>query len=412
MTIQPPSQQALSLKPQDVLNQAFALPNGVNVPNRLIKASTEELLATSQGGISDDLIRLYTIWGKLGAGLILSGNIFVSKEGRCRKGNGYISQDPEFMRDFKRLAAVGRAGGSKFLVQINHTGRQALKSSGAEAVAPSAIAVKGYGPLIKKPRELRDNEIESIIEDFVQSALTVQEAGFDGVQIHSAHGYLSSQFLSPLSNRREDRWGGALENRARFLLTVVEKVKKAVKDDFIVCVKLNSADFQRGGFSEDDSIKVASWLDDLGIDFLEISGGSYEEPAMMGLASTRSREAYFLDFAEKLRKNFKRPLLVTGGFRSAAGMASAINDGHTDLIGLARPFLVEANVVKTILQDGGRIDAASWTDRIGNKRLDAILQSVWYKREIRYAARNGRPIGPKANLYLALAIELPKLLLE
>ena len=395
-----------------LLSDSFQLKPEVTLQNRLVKASTEELLADSKGNITGDLIRLYEAWGKKSPGMILTGNIFVSPEAVCRKGNGYISEDTAFKRDFKELARAASAGGAKAIVQINHAGRQALKSSFGEAVGPSDIGVKGFGPLMKKPRSLAEPEIEAIINDFVRSAKVVEECGFAGVQIHSAHGYLLSQFLSPLVNKRQDKWGGSLENRSRLLLSIVKAVKEATSENFIVCVKLNSADFQRGGFDESESMEVAKKLEELAIDFLEISGGSYEEPAMMGTASTQKREAYFLKFAEQLRLKVKTKLLVTGGFRSAAGMNQALVDGHCDLIGVARPFLVEKDFVKKILEEKSTIDSNTWTDRVGNRKLDAILQSVWYKRQIRRTAKFGEPHGPRLNPYLTLAVELPILLWE
>ncbi|MEM6914342.1 MAG: NADH:flavin oxidoreductase, partial [Pseudomonadota bacterium] len=223
-------------------------------------------------------------------------------------------------------------------------------------LAPSAIALGLPGGTFGKPREMTTADVDDVIDRFVHAAKIAAETGFSGVQIHSAHGYLLSAFLNPLANQRTDQYGGALENRARALLTIVERIKASAPEGFIVSVKLNSSDFQKGGLTTDDSLTICEWLAERGVDLLEISGGNYEQPAMMDLSgleqryeegkreSTKSREAYFLTFAEAVRQRSQLPLMVTGGFRTKKGMEDALASGATDLIGVARPLCVHPDM--------------------------------------------------------------------
>lgn len=229
--------------------------------------------------------------------------------GQCRGQNepGVVVIETE--RDLERLkewAAVGKQYGMVQLIQLSHPGRQCPKGLNKETVAPSAVPFSpALATMFGTPRALTHEEILDIIKRFATAARICEKAGFEGVQLHGAHGYLISQFLSPLTNKRTDQWGGSIENRTRFLLEVYKAVREATSDNFIISVKLNSADFQRGGISEEDVISVFKAVDEAGIDLIEISGGTYEAPAMAGAkadkrkASTIAREAYFLDFAEK-----------------------------------------------------------------------------------------------------------------
>jgi len=199
---------------------------------------------------------------------------------------------------------------------------------------------------------MTEEDIEAVITGFARCAKVVIEAGFTGVQLHAAHGYLLSQFLSPRSNQRQDQWGGSLENRARLLLASVSRVRAAVGPGIPISVKLNSADFQRGGFDFDESVQVARWLQAASVDLIEISGGTYEQPRLLNLdgmepveeqsvaASTRAREAYFVDFAEAMHKEVSIPLMVTGGLRRLDAMNTALESGAADMIGIGRPMCV------------------------------------------------------------------------
>jgi len=258
---------------------------------------------------------------------------------------------------------------------------------------------QGLGHLFKTPRALTEVEIREIVGRFATSACLAREAGFAGVQIHAAHGYLISQFLSPHHNRREDDWGGDPARRSRFLLEVYRAIRAAVGSDFPVGIKLNSADFLRGGFSEEASMAVVDAIAAEGIDVIEISGGTYESPAMVGhrvKESTMKREAYFLEYAEKVRKRVETPLVVTGGFRSGPAMLEALNSGATDLIGLGRPLAVEPDLPKRLMADPtGRIELPRPTT--GFKFVDrmVILDLSWWELQLR---RMGRGMEPKADL--------------
>ncbi|MGW0249511.1 nitroreductase family deazaflavin-dependent oxidoreductase [Nocardia goodfellowii] len=326
------------------LSDPLPLACGQALPNRIMKAALSEGLANSDLAPDERLERLYRRWGGGGYGLIVTGNVMVDSRHLGEPGNVAI-EDERHLEALTRWAKAGKEGGTPVWVQLNHPGRQANPIvTRHRPVAPSAVALTIPG--LPAPRALTEDEIYEIIRRFGTAARVAQAAGFDGVQIHGAHGYLVSQFLSPHSNQRTDAWGGDAQRRARFVLEVVESVRAQVSPGFALGIKLNSADFQRGGFTEDESRQVIAQLAAASVDLIEISGGSYESPAMVGrprtaAASTRAREAYFLDYAETARRVAgSTPLAVTGGFRTEAGMAEAIGAGRCDVIGLGRPTAV------------------------------------------------------------------------
>lgn len=327
------------------------LPNGQTLKNRLIKGAMTEGLADSRGRPTPALIRLYERWADGGTGLLLTGNIQIDGKHLERAGNVVIDRVPDAATAalLAQFARAGQRGGTRNWAQISHAGRQTPFNINAHPKAPSVVKLKPpKGMKMGDPEALTESEIGGIIEQFVIAARACRAAGFDGVQIHAAHGYLLSQFLSPKSNQRTDQWGGVLENRARLLLDIARAIEPLTSARFGLAVKLNSADFQRGGFELDDSVTVARWLDEIGIDFLEISGGNYEAPEMVGFAedtgqgtqkSTHAREAYFLEFAPRIAPALTRTkLLVTGGFRTKAAMNAALNEDQVDLIGIGRPL--------------------------------------------------------------------------
>ena len=299
-----------------MLNQPLTLPCGAVVPNRMCKAAMTEGLAHPDGTASAELERLYGIWSDGGSGILLSGNIQVDGDHLERPGNVIVDSalSDDAFAALQRMAAAGTRNGNHLWAQISHAGRQTQKIVNPAPKAPSAVRLRLPQSQFGEPVALTAEEIESIVERFVNCAVTCKEAGFTGVQFHSAHGYLLSQFLSPLTNQREDEWGGTLENRARALIAIVTKAREALGADFPISVKLNSADFQKGGFDFDDSLTVAKWLADAGVDLLEISGGTYEQPRLLNLdgvepieeqslaRSTLAREAYFVDFAKAMRE--------------------------------------------------------------------------------------------------------------
>jgi 2,4-dienoyl-CoA reductase-like NADH-dependent reductase (Old Yellow Enzyme family) len=318
-----------------------------------MKAALSESLATGDGVPDAKLNNLYTRWAHGGYGLVVTGNVMVDRRHMGEPGNVVVESD-EHREALTRWAKTTKDGGSAIWMQLNHPGRQANPIMSLEgAVAPSAIGVDLPG--VPAPRALAEDEIHSIIERFAVAAVVAESSGFDGVQVHAAHGYLVSQFLSPLSNTRTDDWGGSVEHRARFAIEIVRRIRQKVSPSFAVGIKLNSADFQRGGFSEDESRTVVRLLADESLDLIEVSGGSYESPAMIGRpaslpSSTRKREAYFLEYAETVRTIAPHiPIAVTGGFRSRAAMVEAVSTGACDVVGLGRPATAHPDAANQIL---------------------------------------------------------------
>jgi len=343
------------------LFEPLTLPNGSVVPNRICKAAMEENLAVQPGQYPGErLFNLYRQWADGGAGMILSGNVMVDPSALTGPG-GVILQKGTDLAPFRKWAELGKAGGGQFWLQISHPGRQLYKSMGETAVSPSGVELNlgKFSSLFAPVRALQVDEISAIIMRFADTAEAAEQAGFDGVQIHGAHGYLVSQFLSPLTNQREDEWGGGLENRARFLMEIVSAVRSRVGAGFGVGIKLNSADFQRGGFAFEDARQVVERLDGKGIDFVELSGGSYESPAMQGnpqdedsaaQTSSEKREAYFVDFARDIAKVASMPIMVTGGITKMELAEEALKDDEhgfgVAILGIARAFAVDPALPK------------------------------------------------------------------
>ena len=317
-----------------------------------------EGLADANDNATERHETLYGRWSDGGAGMLLTGNVMVDRRYLERPGNVVV--DGNGGRDaLRRWASAGTRAGNHLWMQISHPGRQCTRMSSSNPVSPSSEKLQGMMGLMAPPRAMETWEIDDAIVRFARVARTAKDAGFTGVQLHLAHGYLASQFLSPRSNRRTDQWGGSLENRARFSLEIYKAVRDAVGPDFPVAAKLNSADFQKGGFSKEESTQVASWLADLGLDLLEISGGTYEQMALFGdkgesdeakAQSTRRREAYFLEYARDMRAAVKgMPLMVTGGFRTPELMREVVEAGEVDVIGVSRPLCVGPDLPAQIL---------------------------------------------------------------
>jgi len=346
-----------------MIEASLTLPCGAQIPNRLCKAAMTEGLASPQGEPTEALERLYGIWSDGGAGLLLSGNVQIDGDHLERPGNVIIDREPSeaMQRALARWAAAGTRSGNHFWAQISHAGRQCQKIVNPQPKAPSAVKLGLPGGQFGEPQPMTEEDIESVITGFARCAKVVIDAGFTGVQLHAAHGYLLSQFLSPRSNQRQDQWGGSLENRARLLLASVSRVRAAVGPSIPISVKLNSADFQRGGFDFDESLQVAKWLEEASVDLIEISGGTYEQPRLLNLdgmepveeqsvaASTRAREAYFVDFAEAMHKEVSIPLMVTGGLRRLDAMSLALESGAADMIGIGRPMCVMTDAPAQLL---------------------------------------------------------------
>ena len=381
--------------------QPFTLPNGAVVKNRLAKSAMSEALGTTDNHVTEALVKLYGRWAEGGIGLQVTGNVMID---RCALGepNNVAMEDEGDLDLLRRWAVAGTRSGTQLWMQLNHPGKQAPKGLNRETVSPSAIPFKkDLAAFFATPRELTEAEIHDLVVRFGRSAEIAKKAGFSGVQIHGAHGYLVSQFLSGHSNQRSDEWGGDAARRRRFVLEVYREIRARTGPDFPIGIKLNSADFQKGGFTEEESLDVVRALSQAGIDLIEISGGTYEAPVMAGVSarpvkeSTRRREAYFLEFAEKARGATKVPLMVTGGFRTVAGMNDAIASGAVDLVGLARLLAIEPDAPKRLLA-GLEPSNTVKPIRTGIGPVDrmALLEVTWYGRQLR---RIGAGSDPKPN---------------
>ncbi len=392
------------------IRSPLALPCGATVGNRLCKAALTEGLADAMNRATARHERLYRAWSEGGAGLVITGNVQVDRRYLERPGNVVIDRNAG-IEELERYAAAGTARGNHLWMQINHPGRQTPTLVCSAPVAPSAVALDLPGALYATPRAMTEHEIEDAVSRFAHVAAIARATGFTGVQVHGAHGYLISQFLSPLANRRTDRWGGDLENRARFLRTVVRACRDALGDDFPIGVKLNSSDFQQGGFSIDECLQVVRWLGEDGVDLLELSGGSYEQPSMMGAKgvrgqaratapvaqSTRRREAYFLEYARAVRAVATMPVMVTGGFRSRAAMDEALAEGELDMIGLGRPMCVDTDLPNRLFSREWA-QGVSYEDRIDPRKAGL----AWFCLQL---LRIGDGLAPDRDLTGAAALE-------
>ena len=380
----------------DVLARPLALPRGGALPNRFMKSAMSEVLATRENAPTEGLARLYRTWAEGGVGLSVTGNVMIDRRALGEPGN-VVVEDERDLPMLRRWAEAGVSAGGHLWMQLNHPGKQSPTFLSREPVAPSAVPLGGgLEHVFATPRALTDDEIEALIERFATAAAIAQKAGFTGVQIHGAHGYLVNQFLSPHHNRRSDRWGGSLERRAAFVMAVYRAIRGAVGDEFPVGIKINSADFQKGGFSEEESIEVIAALVSAGLDLVEVSGGTYEAPAMTGAKlreSTRRREAYFLAFAEALRERVDTPLAVTGGFRTAAGMAEAVRSGAVDLVGLARALALEPDLPGRVLA-GEDVVSRVRPLTTGSKLVDrfSMLDVSFYENQLARMAAGRAPL--------------------
>lgn len=400
------------------LASPLTLPCGVVLPNRLLKSAMTEGLATATGNATTRHNTLYRRWAEGGTGTLITGNVMIDHRYLERPGNVIIDNNGG-ETELAAWAEAATSADNQAWVQISHPGRQCTRFVTSEPVSASEEQLELMG-IFGQPRALTAKEIPAIIEAYARAAGAVQTAGFTGVQIHGAHGYLISQFLSPRTNKRKDEWGGSLENRARLLLSIVRRVREMVGDTFPVAVKLNSSDFQKGGFTLDESKQVAAWLGAAGIDLLEISGGTYEQTEMFDAkmqsarASTQQREAFFLEYASAIREAAGVPLAVTGGFRSLAAMQTALGSNELDVIGLARPLCFAPNASHELI-NGSIEQLASPEDdlQLGsgifspNSRFNALktlntqANVAWFYRQIIELAED-RPVPRDVSCRRAL----------
>ena len=383
---------------ENLLFTPITLPNGTTIKNRFFKSAMSEGMGTRDFQPKKNIATLYKRWAEGGTGLIITGNIMVDPKGTAEPGNIVFDKNSN-MEILKNWANQGQQHGAKIMVQLNHPGKQVPKTIAKETVAPSAVPLgNGLNKLFSTPRALTTSEVEELVQKFVTSAKVAKEAGFSGVQIHAAHGYLISQFLSPHDNRRTDKYGGSLENRMRFLKEIYLGMREELGKDFTIGIKINSTDFKEDGLTEEDSLKTIIKLANLGLDFVEISGGTYERPAMMGATSKSTNQVFFAEYSKKLKQKIEIPVVVTGGIRSINAMNTLLNDNTTDFIGIARPLTIDPNIPNKIKQGTYTIVETTRVST-GVKKLDKIFGSllgiVYYQVLMQNIAKGKEPKATK-----------------
>ena len=388
------------------ITEPITLPCGLTLENRIAKAAMTENLADLNNNPNEKILELYRRFAAGGSGLLITGNVMIDRSALAEPRN-IVVEDESSLDLLAEWAKKVQNYGTKIFMQLNHPGRQSPAFLSKRPVAPSDVGLDTWNNLaFNRPRALTHDEIENLIASFARSALIAQKAGFDGVQIYGSHGYLISQFLSPLSNLRTDVWGGSLENRMRFLVRVYEAIRESVGSAFPVALKINSADFERGGFSNEESLFVIEKLASLGLDLIEISGGTFEKAAMTGVnlrASTRRREAYFIEFSQWVKSKVSIPVMLTGGFRTGAAINSALRENIIDIVGLARPLAQNPDFALELIMNSNAESKIS-PIRTGIECIDNIgfLEIGWYELQMARIA-DGKSPDPDLNAWQAIA---------
>ena len=320
--------------------------NGMKLKNRLVRSATWEGMCTDQGAPTKKLTSFYQELAAGGIGLLIAGYTFTRPEGKQLPGKLGIHDD-SFADAYTHMTQAVHDAGGTIALQLVHAGGQTdSANAGRKPLAPSAVEVDQFPEV---PEELRTDDIKNIIESFGAGAKRAKEWGFDAVQLHGAHGYLINQFLSPLTNKRSDEYGGSLENRSRFAIEVYKKVRENVGDNFPVLIKLNGSDNLEGGTTLEDSTYLARELSARGIDAIEVSGGTpasgKESPARAKINSPE-KEAYHLAMAQEIQKAVTCPVMLVGGIRSFDVAENAVAEGGMDYISLARPLIREPGLPK------------------------------------------------------------------
>ncbi len=314
------------------------------IKNRFVRSATHDFMAEEDGSISSRQLELYRNLAQGGIGLIITGHAYVLPSGKASPRQIAIHHD-RFIPGLRKLTSVVHENEAKIFLQLSHAGRQTKeKICGCQPLAPSPV----YEPVYQvMPREMSQGEIEEVIQAFVAAARRAKEADFDGVQLHCAHGYLLSSFLSPYTNRRQDQWGGSLENRTRIILEILRGIRKKVGEDFPVIAKLNSSDYLPQGFEIEEAIKVAQMLEQEGLAAIEVSGGSAEsgKGSMWPGLRPEEEQGYFVPAASLIKKKVKIPIIGLGGLRSFRIMEKIIVEGQVDMVSMSRPFIREPDLI-------------------------------------------------------------------
>ena len=419
---------------QNLMSESFTLPCGQVVKNRFCKAAMTERIAKGDNLAHQGHANLYDRWAEGNIGILLTGNVQIDRKNLEGPANVVIDKNnyKEQYDELKAWSAAGTKDNTQLWMQISHAGRQTPGEINSSPLAPSNIGLKIPGKNYGIPTPMTEEDILDVIDRFVFTAKIARETGFTGVQFHSAHGYLLSEFLSPDINNRTDAWGGSIENRARLHLEIINKCRKEVGEDFPISIKLNSADFQKGGFTADESIQVAQMLENAGVDIIEISGGTYEQPKLIGVddltinpkrseqrkESTIAREAYFLEYAQDIRKAVSLPLMVTGGFRTREGIEDALQSNVCQIVGIGRPLCADPYCIKKMI--AGELEALPSFEKTLSlgpsilspsspftiiKVINAFGAMAWFYQQIKNMAKGLMP-NHKQKLFNAFRADM------
>jgi len=320
--------------------------NQMKLKNRFVRSATWEGLANSDGSCNEELAELMLELAKGQVGLIITSHAYVNQTGQAGIRQLGIYSD-QLISSYVEMVKKVHGEGSKIIMQIAHAGcRSSINLTKKQSLGPSSIEIKNCG----RCREMTKDEIFQTIEDFQSAAVRAKKAGFDGVQIHAAHGYLLSQFLSPFFNKRKDEYGGNIENRARLILEILQAIRTELGQQFTVLIKLNSEDFIEGGFAQGEMLQVSAMLESAGIDAIELSGGtslnlSKFSSSRVGKIDSKEEEVYYRDSAKLFKKKITVPLILVGGIRSYEVALELVEKELVDYISLSRPLIREPNLI-------------------------------------------------------------------
>ncbi len=344
--------------------------SGLNLKNRLVRSATYEKRADDDGFVTESLIELYEELARGGIGLMITGNALVHISGRSAPRMICIHSDI-YLQGLRKLTSAIHALDGLIAIQLSHGGRQSfpILLGGNDPLAPSAV----YDASTRiMPRAMTDTEIWEVIDAFGDAARRARIAGFDAVQIHGAHGYLVSEFLSPYTNRRNDYWGGDEERRFHFIEEVYKSMRKDVGDDYPIMLKMNADDLIEGGLKAEEAVRIARKLEGIGIDAVEVSGGMYESktPTAQPDILSPEKEAYFREAGRMFKKGLRIPVMLVGGMRSMAVMEDVLLKGEADLISLSRPLIREPDLPNKFREGKETADCISCNGCMDFGKLD------------------------------------------
>ncbi|HWR58130.1 MAG TPA: NADH:flavin oxidoreductase [Thermodesulfovibrionales bacterium] len=346
--------------------------SGLNLKNRLVRSATYEKRANEDGFVTEGVIELYEELASGGIGFIITGNALVHPSGRSVAQMLCVHSDI-YIQGLRKLTTAVHSLDGLIAVQLVHGGRQSfpILLGGNDPIAPSAV----YDTSTRiMPRAMTDPEIWDIVDAFADAARRGRISGFDAVQIHGAHGYLVSEFLSPHTNRRDDYWGGDEERRFHFLEELYKAMRKEVGEDYPLMIKMNADDLIDGGLKADEAVRIAMRLEEMGLDAVEVSGGMYEsgrktaQPDIM----RREEEAYFRRYGGMFKSKLEIPVMLVGGMRSQSVMEDVLQKGEADMISIARPLIREPNLPNRLKEGKEKADCISCNGCMEVQKLDVV----------------------------------------